>query len=205
MQINISEIISTDYKVQTFNPEIEMEVFCLDGERYNFIRKSPVELKAQNEGHSVVNLSGHVDVTIDIPCSRCLTSVPTRLAFDFSQKVDFEKLKAEQLDDLDETSFMEESSLDVDRFVYNEILMRFPMKTLCREDCKGLCLKCGKNLNEGECGCDRASLDPRIILRRCKPCLFVQRINHQKLEETAVELTGRCLFLHYPNAANVVL
>ena len=61
MQINISEIISTDYKVQTFNPEIEMEVFCLDGERYNFIRKSPVELKAQNEGHSVVNLSGHVD------------------------------------------------------------------------------------------------------------------------------------------------
>ena len=134
MQINISEIISTDYKVQTFNPEIEMEVFCLDGERYNFIRKSPVELKAQNEGHSVVNLSGHVDVTIDIPCSRCLTSVPTRLAFDFSQKVDFEKLKAEQLDDLDETSFMEESSLDVDRFVYNEILMRFPMKTLCRED-----------------------------------------------------------------------
>ena len=162
MQINISEIISTDYKVQTFNPEIEMEVFCLDGERYNFIRKSPVELKAQNEGHSVVNLSGHVDVTIDIPCSRCLTSVPTRLAFDFSQKVDFEKLKAEQLDDLDETSFMEESSLDVDRFVYNEISMRFPMKTLCREDCKGLCLKCGKNLNEGECGCDRASLDPRM-------------------------------------------
>ena len=163
MQINISEIISTDYKVQTFNPEIEMEVFCLDGERYNFIRKSPVELKAQNEGHSVVNFSGHVDVTIDIPCSRCLTSVPTRLAFDFSQKVDFEKLKAEQLDDLDETSFMEESSLDVDRFVYNEILMRFPMKTLCREDCKGLCLKCGKNLNEGECGCDRASLDPRTV------------------------------------------
>ena len=54
MRINISEIISTDYKVQTFNPEIEMEVFCLDGERYNFIRKSPVELKAQNEGHSVV-------------------------------------------------------------------------------------------------------------------------------------------------------
>ena len=32
MQINISEIISTDYKVQTFNPEIEMEAFCLDGQ-----------------------------------------------------------------------------------------------------------------------------------------------------------------------------
>ena len=98
MQINISEIISTDYKVQRFSPEIEMEAFCSDGERYEFIRKSPVELKAQNEGHSVVNFSGHVDVTIDRPCSRCLTSVPTRLDFDFSQKVDFEKLKAYEPD-----------------------------------------------------------------------------------------------------------
>ena len=166
MQINISEIISTDYKVQTFSPEIEMEAFCLDGEHYEFIRKSPVELKAQNEGHSVVNFSGHVDVTIDIPCSRCLTSVPTRLDFDFSQKVDFEKLKAEQLDDLDETSFMEESSLDVDRFVYNEILMRFPMKTICREDCKGLCNVCGQNLNTGSCNCEDTGLDPRMSVVR---------------------------------------
>lgn len=162
MQINISEIISTDHKKQEFRPEIEMPVFSLDGECYDFIRKEPVVLTVQNEGNSVVSFSGHVDVTIDIPCSRCLASVPTRLDFDFSQKIDFRKVQEEQLDDLDETSFMEESSLDVDRFVYNEILIRFPMKTLCSEDCKGLCFKCGKNLNEGECGCDRASLDPRM-------------------------------------------
>ena len=45
MQINISEIISTDYKITNVCPEIEMEVFCLDGERYNFYRKSPGGLK----------------------------------------------------------------------------------------------------------------------------------------------------------------
>ena len=162
MQINISEIISTDHKKQEFRPGIEMPVFSLDGECYDFIRKEPVVLTVQNEGNSVVSFSGHVDVTIDIPCSRCLASVPTRLDFDFSQKIDFRKVQEEQLDDLDETSFMEESFLDVDRFVYNEILIRFPMKTLCSEDCKGLCFKCGKNLNEGECGCDRTSLDPRM-------------------------------------------
>lgn len=162
MQINISEIISTNYKVQVFRPEIEMSSFCLDGECFDFIRKEPVQLTVQNQGNSVVSFSGHVDVTVDIPCSRCLTSVPTRIEFDFDHEIDFNKVKEEQLDDLDETSFVEESSLDVDKFVYNEILVHFPMKTLCSEDCKGLCMKCGKNLNEGECGCDRAPLDPRM-------------------------------------------
>ncbi len=162
MQINISEIISTNYKLQVYRPEIEMQSFCLEGDSYAFIQKNPVELTVQNEGNSVVRFFGQVDVTLDIPCSRCLVSVPTRIAFDFDRKIDFKKVQEGQIEDLDETSFMEESSLDVDRFVYDEILIRFPMKTLCREDCKGLCFQCGKNLNEGECGCDRASLDPRM-------------------------------------------
>lgn len=162
MQINISEIISTNYKVQVYKPEIELQTFCLEGDCYDFIHKEPVELTIQNEGNSVVRFSGRVDVTVDIPCSRCLTSVPTRIAFDFDHKVDFRKVQEEQMDDLDETSFMEESLLDVDRFVYDEILIRFPMKTLCKDDCRGLCFQCGKNLNEGDCGCDRASLDPRM-------------------------------------------
>ena len=117
-----------------------MEAFCLDGGHYNFIRKSPVELKAQNEDHSVVNLSGHVVFNPIYRAADVLTSVPTRLAFDFSPEVDFEA-ESGQLDNLDETSFMEESSLDVDRFVYNEILMHDEdtLKTV-----RGLCLKCGR-------------------------------------------------------------
>ena len=53
-------------------------------------------------------------------------------------------------------------NLDVDKLVFGEILLLIPGKTLCKEDCKGLCLRCGANLNEGECGCDRESLDPRM-------------------------------------------
>ena len=36
------------------------------------------------------------------------------------------------------------------------------MKVLCREDCKGLCPVCGKDLNDGDCGCDRTERDPRF-------------------------------------------
>lgn len=162
MQINISEIISTNYKSEVYSAYLDMQSFELDGVSYDFIRKEPVQLIIRNEGNSIVRISGEVNVVFDIPCSRCLTSVPTDMIFDFERKIDFRKLREEQSDDLDETSFMEESSLDVDRLVAGEILVRFPMKTLCRDDCKGLCFRCGKNLNEGECGCDRASLDPRM-------------------------------------------
>ena len=51
--------------------------------------------------------------------------------------------------------------LDLSAALREQILLSIPPAPLCREDCKGLCSKCGKDLNEGECGCDRTVLDPR--------------------------------------------
>ena len=76
--------------------------------------------------------------------------------------IDLKKTDEDRINDLDETSYIDHSSLDVDRLVSDELLIHFPMKILCREDCKGICFKCGKDLNLGECGCDRESLDPRM-------------------------------------------
>ena len=43
--------------------------------------------------------------------------------------------------------------LDTDALLRDDILLELPSKLLCKDSCKGLCPKCGKNLNEGECGC----------------------------------------------------
>jgi DUF177 domain-containing protein len=51
--------------------------------------------------------------------------------------------------------------IDLSSAVREQILLQIPSSPLCREDCLGLCPKCGKDLNEGECGCDRAVMDPR--------------------------------------------
>ena len=53
-------------------------------------------------------------------------------------------------------------NLDIDRLIYGEILVNWPMKVLCRDDCKGICKVCGMNLNKGECNCQRTELDPRM-------------------------------------------
>jgi uncharacterized protein len=52
--------------------------------------------------------------------------------------------------------------LDVDCLVVNEILVNWPTKVLCKEDCKGICPVCGKNRNLYDCGCDTVVLDPRM-------------------------------------------
>ena len=67
-----------------------------------------------------------------------------------------------EIEDEEEKDYIDGYNLDVDKLVFGEILLLIPGKTLCKEDCKGLCLRCGANLNEGECGCDRESLDPRM-------------------------------------------
>ena len=68
----------------------------------------------------------------------------------------------ERVNDLDESSYLTGMNLDVDRLVYLEVLMSWPLKVLCREDCKGICSQCGKNLNDGPCGCVEEPKDPRM-------------------------------------------
>lgn len=51
--------------------------------------------------------------------------------------------------------------IDLSPAVREQILLSVPASPLCREDCKGLCPRCGKDLNDGDCGCDRTAMDPR--------------------------------------------
>lgn len=162
MIIDISEIISTSGKTESYSVPIDSEVFKLNGQSYRYEHKSPVTLTITNTGTREVLLTGHIDVSLFIPCNRCLEDVSYPFSLDIEKDIDFKVSDQERIDELDEMSYLDHSLLDVDQLVKNEILINFPMKVLCKEDCKGLCSRCGNNLNLGECGCDRESLDPRM-------------------------------------------
>lgn len=166
MIINISELLSTTEKTENYSVPLECDAFSIQGQDYRIIEKALVELTIKNTGVRTISIDGKVRLVVDIPCDRCLASVPTDFDFEIHKELDLNESDEDRVRELDETSYVEHSSLDVDLMVYNEILIHFPMKTLCREDCKGLCLKCGQNLNLGECGCDRQSLDPRMAAIR---------------------------------------
>ena len=69
---------------------------------------------------------------------------------------------SDRVKNLDENDYLTGMDLDVDRLVYLEVLMSWPLKVLCKDDCKGICSQCGKNLNKGPCGCTEEPKDPRM-------------------------------------------
>ena len=66
------------------------------------------------------------------------------------------------LDEMDDIIYVESDEVDLDDLLVPELILDMDIAVLCSEDCKGLCPKCGKNLNEGDCGCDRRVIDPRL-------------------------------------------
>ena len=53
--------------------------------------------------------------------------------------------------------------LDLTEALREQIVLDLPMRSLCRPDCRGLCVECGKDLDEGPCGCVQESIDPRLV------------------------------------------
>jgi uncharacterized protein len=113
------------------------------------------------------------ELPLTTPCKRCLKTVALHENVELIRTYapeDQLKPHKEHKGDASEGSFEPElvdqetyqgKELDLTPAVREQILLSLPAAPLCAEDCKGLCPKCGKDLNDGECGCDRAVLDPR--------------------------------------------
>ena len=99
-------------------------------------------------------------------CARCLEAVEGVFTLDFERTVAAEgSISEEQLEEnLDAYVMVRDGRLDVDEPLREELLICFPMRLLCDEDCPGLCPKCGKPLREGDCGCPRKEIDPRLAV-----------------------------------------
>ena len=123
--------------------------------------KTPVTLTIANRENRQLLISGTVDIEVAIPCGRCLEEVPTQVCFDINKELSMnEGVLVDE--EMEETDYLIGFELDVDKLVYAEILVNWPMKVLCKEDCEGICKVCGANLNKGDCGCQRTELDPRM-------------------------------------------
>ena len=99
-------------------------------------------------------------------CARCLAPVDGVFSLDFERTVVTEgTLTEQQLDEMsDEYVVLNDGELDVDEALREELLLGFPTRLLCSEDCPGLCPKCGKPKRDGDCGCTDREIDPRLAV-----------------------------------------
>lgn len=105
-------------------------------------------------------------MTATAACARCLTPVRVAIDLDFEHRVDVMHLDEDEDESEMINCITEEKCLDVDRLVHNEILIHWPLRVLCKENCKGICTVCGQDLNKGQCSCDQESPDPRMAAFR---------------------------------------
>ncbi len=105
----------------------------------------------------------HMSVDYTAECARCLAPVSGAFALDLEKTVaPKDVLRDLDEDKLDEYAIVENGFLDMDTQLREQMEMEFPVRFLCKEDCKGLCQKCGANLNDGPCGCRQKEIDPRL-------------------------------------------
>ena len=99
-------------------------------------------------------------------CARCLAPIDGVFSLDFERTVTTEgMIDEERLEELeDEYVVLDGHELSIDDTLCEELVLSFPLRLLCREDCKGLCPKCGKPRSEGDCGCPTREIDPRLAV-----------------------------------------
>lgn len=125
---------------------------CLDGETQKI--------------HGKATVRGTIGADVLIDCTRCLE--PIAKHFDIAFRAIFVDSSEENTDSeaeigdeqLDE-SLVEDGKVDMAEVVREQILLALPEQIFCREDCKGLCAKCGASLNLIDCKCADDEIDPR--------------------------------------------
>ncbi len=114
----------------------------------------------------IVILSSRLEMTVKWTCARCLDSFERKMTAEYTTtlrpKPDRAAAQEVELtrEDLD-TEFYEGEEIDLTNLLQDQVLLTLPPKVLCKEDCRGLCPKCGKNLNREVCQCAEKDLDPR--------------------------------------------
>lgn len=116
---------------------------------------------------SQLHISGRVSAVIRMRCSRCYQefSFPTGENFDFLglpmldlRFPDNQRLSPQEM----EITFLRGDEIDLDEIIRENIYLSIPIQPLCSESCPGLCSRCGKDLNEGNCTCPEEQGDPRF-------------------------------------------
>jgi uncharacterized protein len=156
MKLLISDILPEGIEVD-LNEIIESEKIT-----------SPIKahLRIEKMGTEVI-VKGEMTADVKLQCSRCLKDFHTMLSMlvdvvyhpvEELRGMEKHEIKEEELD----MDFYSGEEMDLLALLNEQVLLNLPMKPLCSDSCKGICLACGMDLNTGKCNCIEKDVDPRL-------------------------------------------
>ena len=161
MFVNLTDMLTNEDRVVSMQAETEITEVSVGGEKYPVLASSPVSFVFTNIGKGRARIEGKADFVFSAGCDRCLKPVEESREICFTREVWAPDMAAEP-SVYEEQPFMEGFQLNVEDLLISEIVTSWPMKILCKPDCKGICPTCGRDLNEGMCDCDNFVPDPRM-------------------------------------------
>lgn len=158
MIIDLKRIFVNDNSSLTVDYSLDLSNIEYSGEHP---LKKPVNINGTvSNKASLVRLEATISYEYEAPCDRCGLVIADK------HTVSVEKSLASSIEgeESDTILLVPDMKLDLDELIYTEVILSLPMKHLCSETCKGICSKCGKNLNVGKCDCPEKEIDPRLAI-----------------------------------------
>ena len=157
MLLGLSKIIDCPGASVSFSTSVDLSDLCY-GVTYPVTEPVLANGTVRNTA-GVLMMTGDITTTIHGTCDRCANDFDREIHFPIEVVLVTEMANEENED---EWVFpLEGDSADLDDIVRTVFVLNLDSKLLCKEDCKGICCRCGKNLNDGPCNCQK-ELDPRF-------------------------------------------
>ena len=165
MKLDLRPLLAGD-RLLEFDYELPLACDPDDTASFLYGVSFPSPMKVSGE---ITNTAGYMRMSLTMSvnyqttCARCLKALDGCFTLDLEKTVAPRDVLGDiDEDKLDDYAIIEDGFLDMDEPLLAEIEMEFPLRFLCKEDCRGLCQRCGKNLNDGECECNHNEVDPRL-------------------------------------------
>jgi uncharacterized protein len=170
MFLDINEL---EFHPRDFEEEFQPDVIDLGSEiRQRTVLKAAGRAEVIEEHHGKhkiikdIRLRGRLSGFLELQCARCLEPVPQEIAREFELLyrplgADAGRDELSVTDAEAEIGYYEGQGILLEDVLREQVLLTLPLKITCREDCRGLCPHCGKNLNREKCSCSVSNEDPR--------------------------------------------
>lgn len=164
MLLDISKIHGSRHAVQrTFAPA----AFDPPDEEYRVAAPVELSMVVEKIGGNAFRVVGTATTSLEMTCSRCAEPfrVPVDASFDLQYVPQADNAGEGEREIREEdlaTAYHREGMIDLIDLLREQFQLALPMKPLCSEDCKGLCVECGANLNRTTCDCNPRWEDPRL-------------------------------------------
>lgn len=161
MLINLTDVLMSEGKKVEMQVEPVLTELCCRMGTYPVTARTPLFLTLMNLGNNKASVHGKIELSLFMNCDRCLKQTERTLKLEFTREVTGPEEYREE-DSEDDQNFMQGYQLDTEALIQDECFLNLPVKVLCSPDCKGICMRCGADLNVDACGCDTFVPDPRM-------------------------------------------